>query len=66
MSLRADLAANAHGETGLKAVAQNVPTVRFLAVALFRLAQLAGARVGLAGSLLKQAQPRADRRGHRV
>jgi serine O-acetyltransferase len=38
----------------VRAVARNAPTVRFLAVALLRLAQGAGARVGLLGSLLKQ------------
>src|ERR1700743_2960775 len=40
--------------TGVAAVARNVPTVRFLAVVLFRLAQAVGARFGLAGSLIKQ------------
>ena len=36
------------------AVARHAPTVRFLAVALLRLAQGAGRRIGLAGSFVKQ------------
>jgi serine O-acetyltransferase len=39
----------------VRALARTVPTVRFLAVVLFRLAQGAGRRHGLAGSLFKQA-----------
>jgi serine O-acetyltransferase len=61
-ALRADFRANAPelaaggGPAAVaRAVARNVPTVRFLAVALLRLAQGAGARVGLLGSLVKQA-----------
>jgi serine O-acetyltransferase len=38
----------------IQAGARHVPTVRFLAVALVRLAQGAGRRLGLAGSLVKQ------------
>ncbi len=53
-ALRADFAANAQGASGPAALARHVPTVRFVAVALFRLAQIAGARAGVAGSLLKQ------------
>jgi serine O-acetyltransferase len=53
--LKADFRANAEGRLDLRAVARNAPTVRFLAVALLRLAQAAGARVPLAGSLVKQA-----------
>jgi serine O-acetyltransferase len=60
--LRADFHANAPelaqpagAFAVLRAAARHVPTVRFGAVALFRLAQIAGARFGLAGSLLKQA-----------
>ena len=61
-ALKADFRANAPelaerpGALALaKALARHVPTVRFCAVLLLRLAQGAGARVGLAGSLLKQA-----------
>jgi serine O-acetyltransferase len=36
------------------AIARNAPTVRFLSVALFRLAQGAGRRVDVLGSLVKQ------------
>jgi serine O-acetyltransferase len=61
-ALKADFRANAPelaarpGPLGLaRALARHVPTVRFLAVLLLRLAQGAGGRVGLAGSLLKQA-----------
>jgi len=60
-ALKADFRANAPGLPErpspvalVRAGARNVPTVRFLAVLLLRLAQSAGARVGLAGSLLKQ------------
>jgi serine O-acetyltransferase len=60
-ALREDFRANALGlpeRPGAlelaKAAARNVPTVRFAAVALLRLAQAAGGRFGLAGSLLKQ------------
>ncbi len=60
-ALRADFRANAPGlpehptaaETAA-AIGRNAPTVRFLAVALLRLAQGAGRRVGLLGSLVKQ------------
>jgi serine O-acetyltransferase len=38
----------------MRAAARNVPTVRFAAVALFRLAQGLGRRVSVAGSLVKQ------------
>ena len=38
-----------------RALARHVPTVRFVSVALLRLAQAAGGRLGLAGSLVKQA-----------
>jgi serine O-acetyltransferase len=61
-TLMADLRANAPGLSErpgaldlLRACARNVPTVRFVAVALLRLAQAAGRRLPLAGSLLKQA-----------
>jgi serine O-acetyltransferase len=61
-TIMADFRANAPGlpeRPGaldlLRAGARNVPTVRFVAVALLRLAQAAGRRVPLAGSLLKQA-----------
>ena len=61
MALRGDFRANAPGLAAgagsgavLRAAARNVPTVRFLAVALLRLAQGAGARAGLLGSLVKQ------------
>jgi serine O-acetyltransferase len=54
--LRADLRANAQRDRlTAAALARHVPTVRFLAVLLFRAAQAAGARFGPAGSLLKQA-----------
>ena len=60
-ALKADFRANAPGlperpsvAALVRALARNVPTVRFLAVALLRLAQAAGARVGIAGSVLKQ------------
>ena len=60
-ALRGDFRANAPGfEPGagaaavLRAAVRNVPTVRFLAVALLRLAQGLGARAGLLGSLVKQ------------
>lgn len=60
-ALKDDFRANAAGlparpdtETLVRAAARNVPTVRFAAVALFRLSQAAGAHVGLLGSLLKQ------------
>jgi serine O-acetyltransferase len=54
-TLKADLRANAGGRFDKRAVARNVPTVRFMAVALLRLAQAAAERVPLAGSLIKQA-----------
>jgi serine O-acetyltransferase len=61
-ALKADFRANAPGLPNgagaaaiARAAARNVPTVRFLAVALLRMAQGAGRRSGLAGSLLKQA-----------
>jgi serine O-acetyltransferase len=55
-ALRADFRANAQGDRRtVAALARHVPTVRFLAVALFRAAEAAGARFGPAGSLLKQA-----------
>jgi serine O-acetyltransferase len=61
-TLQADFRANADGLSEhpgalelARAVARNVPTVRFVAVALLRLAQAVGARVPLAGSLVKQA-----------
>jgi serine O-acetyltransferase len=38
----------------IKAGARHAPTVRFLAVALLRLAQGAGRRIGFAGTLIKQ------------
>jgi serine O-acetyltransferase len=38
----------------VRAAARTVPTVRFSAVVLLRLAQALGGRVGLAGSLVKQ------------
>jgi serine O-acetyltransferase len=60
-ALKGDFLANAPelparpGPTAIvAAAARNVPTVRFTAVALFRLAQGVGQRVPLAGSLLKQ------------
>ena len=60
-ALREDFRANAPGlglgagpAALLRATARNAPTVRFLAVALLRLAQGAGARVALLGSLVKQ------------
>ena len=60
-ALQGDFRANAPGlEPGagaaaiLRAAARNVPTVRFLAVALLRLAQGVGARAALLGSLVKQ------------
>jgi serine O-acetyltransferase len=56
-SLKADFRANAPDldETGLlRAILRNGPTVRFAAVALFRLAQAAGSRSRLAGALVKQ------------
>jgi serine O-acetyltransferase len=60
-ALKADFRANAP-ELGpdataaavLRAAARNLPTIRFAAVALFRLAQGLGRRLGLAGSLAKQ------------
>ena len=61
-ALRADFRANAPelpaGGGALavaRALARNVPTVRFVAVAMLRLAQSAGTRVGPLGSLVKQA-----------
>jgi serine O-acetyltransferase len=57
-ALKADFRANAPGlgeRVTVAALARHVPTVRFLAVLLFRAAQAAGARFGPAGSLLKQA-----------
>jgi serine O-acetyltransferase len=61
-ALKEDFRANASGLAGApsaaevaRAIARNVPTVRFLAVALLRLAQALGARAPLAGSLVKQA-----------
>ena len=61
-TLRTDFCANAGGLSErpdtlelLRAVVRNVPTVRFLAVVLLRLAQAAGRRVPPAGSLVKQA-----------
>jgi serine O-acetyltransferase len=61
-TLKADFRANAPGlpeQPGavdlVRAVARNAPTVRFVAVALLRLAQAAGRRLPLAGSLVKQA-----------
>lgn len=60
-ALKADFRANAPGlpeqpsaVAVIRALARNVPTVRFLAVLLLRLAAAAGVRVGPAGSLLKQ------------
>ena len=60
-ALRADFRANApelSADSGvlavLRAAARNVPTMRFAAVALLRLAQGLGRRLGLAGSLVKQ------------
>jgi len=60
-ALREDFRANAPGlgrdpsaAELARAVARNVPTVRFVAVALLRLAQALGRRVPLAGSLVKQ------------
>jgi serine O-acetyltransferase len=60
-ALKADLRANAPGlppspgaAAIARAAARNVPTVRFAAVALLRLAQALGARAPLAGSLVKQ------------
>jgi serine O-acetyltransferase len=60
-ALKADFRANAAGlpeaaggAVLARAAARNVPTVRFLAVALFRLAQALGRRFGPAGSLVKQ------------
>ena len=59
--LRGDLRANAPGlppepsaAQWLRALARTLPTVRFLAVLLFRTAQAAGRRTGVAGSLVKQ------------
>jgi serine O-acetyltransferase len=57
--LAADLRANAHGVAPgagwwLRALARNLPTVRFCAVVLLRFAQKTGRRVGLLGSWLKQ------------
>jgi len=61
-ALKADFRANAPGLPErpapaelVRAIARNVPTVRFMAVALLRLAQAAGRRLPLAGSLVKQA-----------
>jgi serine O-acetyltransferase len=61
-ALKEDFRANAPGlperpgtAAVVRALARNLPTVRFLAVVLLRGAQAAGARLGLAGSLLKQA-----------
>jgi len=48
------LARDPSGAGVVRAAARNVPTVRFLAVALLRLAQALGGRVPLAGSLVKQ------------
>jgi serine O-acetyltransferase len=60
-ALKADFRANAPGlppqpapAAIVAAAARTLPTVRFTAVALFRLAQAAGRHVPLAGSLLKQ------------
>jgi serine O-acetyltransferase len=60
-TLRADFRANAPGlpeRPGpvalLRACGRTLPTVRFIAILLLRLAQAAGARFPLAGSLLKQ------------
>jgi serine O-acetyltransferase len=60
-ALRADFIANAPGldehaagAALARALARNLPTVRFLAVLLLRVAQAAGARLGLLGSLFKQ------------
>jgi serine O-acetyltransferase len=60
-ALKADFRANAPGlpeqpdpAAVLAAVARNVPTVRFAAVALLRLAQGLGQHVGLAGTVVKQ------------
>jgi serine O-acetyltransferase len=60
-ALKADFRANSPGlgtdatsAALLRAAARNVPTMRFAAVALFRLAQGLGRRLGLAGSLAKQ------------
>ena len=59
--LRQDFRANARGLPDrpttaqlLRALARNAPTMRFAAVVLLRLAQAAGTRVGLLGSLVKQ------------
>jgi serine O-acetyltransferase len=59
--LKADFRANApglpeHPDAGAlaRAALRNVPTVRFTAVLLFRLAQALGRYVGPAGSLVKQ------------
>lgn len=61
-ALKEDFRANAPGLARepraaelVRAAARNVPTVRFLAVVLLRLAQALGARVPLAGSLVKQS-----------
>jgi serine O-acetyltransferase len=61
-ALRADFRANAPGLSArprgaelLRALARNAPTVRFMAVALLRVAQAAGARSALLGALIKQA-----------
>ena len=54
-TLKDDFRANAEGRLDLRAVARNALTVRFLAVAMLRMAQAAGRRVPLAGSLVKQA-----------
>jgi serine O-acetyltransferase len=61
-ALKADFRANAPGfpehpaaADVVRAAARHVPTVRFMAVALLRLAQGLGGRVPLAGSLVKQA-----------
>lgn len=60
-ALKLDFRANAAGlpedaspSARIRAVGRHVPTVRFLAVALLRLAQGAGRRLGLAGSFVKQ------------
>lgn len=60
-SFKADFRANSpglpeHPRPGelLRAVVRNGPTVRFLSVALLRLAQASGSRVGVLGSAVKQ------------
>ena len=49
-----DLSESAGAAATLRALGRNLPTVRFTAVALFRLAQGTGRHIGLVGSLMKQ------------